>query len=235
MTLAPPEVSAPTDATAADLAATALTLARRFASGATLWCVAPGRPAHARHVAVEFVHPVIVGKTALPAVALTDGDPVTLVRAAARRGDVVLVIGDGNGEATTELLRRAPAWGVLTLWLGAGERPPPGAADHVNLVPGDGAEAVVRGYHLLWELTHVCFEHPHVLAAPAPEAAACITCADEGRLGEIRAMSGTDASVIIDGELETVDLGLIGDVRVHDLVVVHAGVAIERLRSGVHR
>ena len=46
----------------ADLAAAALALARRFAAGATLWCVAPAWPSHARHVAVEFVHPVIVGR-----------------------------------------------------------------------------------------------------------------------------------------------------------------------------
>ncbi|MBA3302725.1 MAG: hydrogenase assembly protein HupF, partial [Acidimicrobiia bacterium] len=66
---------------AVDLAATALSLARRFAAGATLWCWAPGADQHARHVAVEFVHPVIVGKRALPAVAVTDavGDaPATL-------------------------------------------------------------------------------------------------------------------------------------------------------------
>lgn len=53
---------------AGDLAVAALAMARRFAGGATLWCVAPEWPAHARHVAVEFVHPVIVGKRALPAV-----------------------------------------------------------------------------------------------------------------------------------------------------------------------
>lgn len=234
MTLAPPEVSAPTDATAADLAATALTLARRFASGATLWCVAPGRPAHARHVAVEFVHPVIVGKTALPAVALTDGDPVTLVRAAARRGDVVLVIGDGNGEATTELLRRAPAWGVLTLWLGAGERPPPGAADHVNLVPGDGAEDVVRGYHLLWELTHVCFEHPGLLREVAgDEGDACITCRDEGRLAEVLGPSvdGLDVEVRTARGRERIDGSLVGPLARDDLVLIHAGAAIARVGS----
>ena len=33
-------------------------------------------PEHARHVAVEFVHPVIMGKRALPAVAVADDDPV---------------------------------------------------------------------------------------------------------------------------------------------------------------
>jgi hypothetical protein len=51
------------------LASAAFELAKRFARGATLWCAAPEWPWHAQHVAVEFVHPVIVGKRALPAVA----------------------------------------------------------------------------------------------------------------------------------------------------------------------
>ena len=59
---------------AASLATAALALARRFAHGGTLWCWAPGAPHHAQHVAVEFVHPVIVGTRALPAVALDDDD-----------------------------------------------------------------------------------------------------------------------------------------------------------------
>ncbi len=63
-------------AAAEDLAAAARALARRFAAGATMWCVAPEWPSHARHVAVEFVHPVIVGKRALPAVSIDAGDPL---------------------------------------------------------------------------------------------------------------------------------------------------------------
>ena len=66
-----------------DLAACALDLARRFAAGATMWCVAPLWPEHARHVAVEFVHPVIVGKRALPAVSIDAVDPVGALRAIA--------------------------------------------------------------------------------------------------------------------------------------------------------
>ena len=62
------------------LARAAFDLARRFASGATMWCVAPEWPEHARHVAVEFVHPVIVGKRALPAVAIEGRDPVAALR-----------------------------------------------------------------------------------------------------------------------------------------------------------
>jgi len=60
-----------TEATAADLAAAALELARHYAAGATMWCLAPEWPEHGRHVAVEFVHPVVIGKRALPAVAAT--------------------------------------------------------------------------------------------------------------------------------------------------------------------
>ena len=60
-----------------DLAAAALSLARYFATGATMWCVSVPWPAHGRHVAVEFVHPVIVGKRALPAVHVEAGDAAT--------------------------------------------------------------------------------------------------------------------------------------------------------------
>jgi hypothetical protein len=41
---------------ATDLAATAFTLAKRFAAGATMWSIAPAWEPHALHIAVEFVH-----------------------------------------------------------------------------------------------------------------------------------------------------------------------------------
>ena len=77
---------------AEDLAPAALALARRFAAGATLWCVAPQWPAHARHVAVEFVHPVIVGKRALPAVSVDGPEPTESVRLLSRPGDLLLCV-----------------------------------------------------------------------------------------------------------------------------------------------
>ena len=69
---------------ASSLASTALALARRFAAGATLWCWAPGAPEHAQHVAVEFVHPVIMGKRALPAVAVATPRPGVAAAGAGR-------------------------------------------------------------------------------------------------------------------------------------------------------
>src|SRR5580704_1755904 len=113
---------------ATDLAAASLSLARRFAAGATMWCVAPQWPAHGRHVAVEFVHPVIVGKRALPAVSIDAADAITAVRLLARPGDVVLAIGTADDPGTIELLARSEAWGLTSLWLGAGPRPDPGQA-----------------------------------------------------------------------------------------------------------
>ena len=81
------------DPLADDLAVAALALARRFAAGATMWCASPRWPFHAQHVAVEFVHPVIVGKRALPAVHVSDTDIVAGVRMLARSGDIVCVLG----------------------------------------------------------------------------------------------------------------------------------------------
>jgi D-sedoheptulose 7-phosphate isomerase len=54
-------------------------MAERFARGARLIACggSPAARSDARHVAVEFVHPVIVGKRALPAIGLAgEGGPV---------------------------------------------------------------------------------------------------------------------------------------------------------------
>ena len=180
------------------LAAAALTVARRFAAGATMWCVAPEWPAHGRHVAVEFVHPVIVGKRALPAVHLDGPDLTGSLRLLVRPGDILLAVGTTSTSTSTSvelaaLLRRAGAWGVATVWLGAGPRPDPAGVDHVvwtaEAEAGRAARSgdVVLLYHLLWELTHVVFEHPGLLGRPpACDDEVCITCSDEGRVGRDR-------------------------------------------------
>ena len=50
-------------------------MAERFARGGRLVALgsSPAARSDARHVAVEFVHPVIVGKRALPAIGIVDG------------------------------------------------------------------------------------------------------------------------------------------------------------------
>ncbi|MDT4937517.1 MAG: hypothetical protein QOG80_1188, partial [Pseudonocardiales bacterium] len=151
-----------------DLAAAALSLARRYYDGATMWCIAPQWEPHAHHMAVEFVHPVIVGKRALPAFALTAHDVVAQARVSVRPGDIVIVVAAVADPAVIDVMRRTAAWGALSVWIGSGARPAQGAADHVlwiddpnPLAPATGR--VVLMNHLLWELTHECFEHPGLL------------------------------------------------------------------------
>jgi hypothetical protein len=227
-----------------ELASTAFALARRFNAGATLWCCAPAWPAHARHVAVEFVHPVIVGKRALPAVAVEATDLIDNVRANARDGDIVLAVAPADDPAVADLMRRANAWGVTTVWIGAGPRPAGNAANHVlwvdgasdharaaDLAPFDGRFVLL--YHLLWELTHVCFEHPGLLQDPdACTDAVCVTCSDEGRVAEVLAPTDAGAAPVRTARgSELVDVSLVGPVRAGELLLVHAGVAISSLET----
>ncbi len=222
--------------TAVDLADAAFTLARRFFGGATMWCVAPQWPAHGRHVAVEFVHPVIVGKRALPAISIDNADVVGTVRLLARPGDVILAISSADHGDTIDLLARAEAWGLTRLWLGAGPRPPIGRAEHViwhDTIPVEEAVRsgeIVLSYHLLWELSHVVFEHPGLLAPEECLDDVCITCSDEGRVAEISSViDAAMAEAVVEGHVEEIDVSLVGPVVPGDLVLAHAGVALVSL------
>ncbi|BBY21528.1 HypC/HybG/HupF family hydrogenase formation chaperone [Mycobacterium stomatepiae] len=224
---------------ATDLAATAFTLAKRFAAGATMWSIAPSWEPHALHIAVEFVHPVIVGKRALPAVALTGPDLVDVARVSVRPGDIVIAVSDADNAEVRSVMRRGPAWGATTIWIGSGERPRPGLADHVLWLDDSDPRVPATGgfvlfYHLLWELTHVCFEHPGLLKPGSSHCDTtqdvCVTCSDEGLLGKVAAASaGETATVRTARGAEDVVTTLIGPVAPGDLVLVHAGTAISRI------
>jgi hypothetical protein len=221
---------------AADLAASAFSLAKRFAAGATMWSIAPSSEPHAMHIAVEFVHPVIMGKRALPAVALTGPNLVDLVRVSVSPGDIVIGVGPAGDPDLRSVMRRSPAWGATTIWIGSGERPTAGTADHVlwlddpdPRVPATGG--FVLFYHLLWELTHVCFEHSGLLKPGCAEDV-CITCSDEGRLGEVVTASADGMAAVRTARgVENVVTALIDPVAVGELVLVHAGTAISRLEQ----
>jgi D-sedoheptulose 7-phosphate isomerase len=124
-------------------------LADRFLAGGRL--LACGASAHdrsdARHVAVEFVHPVIVGKRALPAICLGPGELGLL----AERADAVIVFGSDPAIAAVR------ARGCLTIGFA------PGAAEWVFEPPSDDPfvvqELIETLYHVLWELVHVFLEH----------------------------------------------------------------------------
>jgi D-sedoheptulose 7-phosphate isomerase len=112
-------------------------MAVRFLDGGRLLALGRSGPARsdAHHVAVEFVHPVIVGKRALPALAVED------VAAEAEPGDIVIAF-DGDASAARSL-------GCLMI---EGFTPP---SDD----PFIRQELMETLYHVLWELVHVFIEH----------------------------------------------------------------------------
>jgi D-sedoheptulose 7-phosphate isomerase len=141
-------------------------MAERFARGGRL--IAFGRPpaarSDARHVAVEFVHPVIVGKRALPAIGLAGegGDLEAQVDLIVRGDDIAIAFGAdedaGEGARAIALARRRGCLTIAFSPAGAEwEFEPPTADRYVR------QELVETLYHVLWELVHVFFEHRGLL------------------------------------------------------------------------
>jgi D-sedoheptulose 7-phosphate isomerase len=135
-------------------------MAQRFARGGRLLAFGDGLAAEdAAHVVVEFAHPVIVGKRALPAMRLAD--PATLPLFA-EPPDIALAISPGGGDPrVTAALAAAAAAGLLTVALvGPGAVVPD--VDHLLTVASDDPRIVREGhvtaYHVLWELVHVFLE-----------------------------------------------------------------------------
>ena len=86
------------DREAGNLARACHAMARSFSRGGTLIPLGTGPAAtDAAHAAVEFMHPVIVGKRALPAIAPSnDPSGVTTLASLARPDDIALGISHGR-------------------------------------------------------------------------------------------------------------------------------------------
>lgn len=173
-------------AEAEQIAQACWSMARRFHQGGRLLAFGNGAWAtDAQHVSVEFVHPVIVGKRALPALALTN-DSATLsgslsggvgathfarqLKVLARPQDIALGFSqDGNDASILTGLDEAQHMGLLTLGLGGGE------GGQLAQMPIDFRFIVQASdplviqethetlYHILWELVHIFFEHEGML------------------------------------------------------------------------
>jgi D-sedoheptulose 7-phosphate isomerase len=169
------------------IAETCHAMAIRFHQGGKLVVFGTGGAStDAQHVAVEFVHPVIVGKRALPAVSLTT-DVATVTGIAETEGidqvfayqlrylaapaDIALGISvDGDNPSVRAGLKAARDLGLLTVALaggGGGRLAAAHIADHVLTAASDDPRVVkeiqVTTYHILWELVHVFFEQPGLL------------------------------------------------------------------------
>jgi D-sedoheptulose 7-phosphate isomerase len=141
-------------------------MAERFARGGRLVAFGhtPGARSDARHVAVEFVHPVIVGKRALPAIGLAgEGGPLERqVDLVAEPDDIAIAFGaaDDGGEAAagTAVARERGCLTIAFAQAGAEWEFLPPSSD-----PAVRQELVETLYHVLWELVHVFFEHRGLL------------------------------------------------------------------------
>jgi D-sedoheptulose 7-phosphate isomerase len=177
-------------------------MAERFARGGRLLAVGSSPPARSdvRHIAVEFVHPVIVGKRALPAIGLgPEGGPqAAQLELIAEPDDIVVGFGvderDGEAAAAVSLARER---GCLTIAFA------PAGAEWEFEPPADDPfirqELIETLYHVLWELVHVFFDHRGLL---------------EGR--ETREVHDTGSSSFLYpflGETETDLEAVIADVR----------------------
>ncbi|MET8146107.1 SIS domain-containing protein [Sphaerisporangium sp. NPDC005288] len=137
-----------------------------------------GAGTDASHIAVEFMHPVVVGKRALPAMALGN-DAATVSAVGARDGlaevfahqvrhwgapaDMALGVSpDGWCANVLKGLEAAREQGLFTMALLGGDGGAiarSAAVDHA-LIAGSEDPAVVKEihvtmYHVLWELVHV--------------------------------------------------------------------------------
>jgi D-sedoheptulose 7-phosphate isomerase len=166
----------------------AAAMADRFFDGATLFIVGSGAHASdAQHNSVEFVHPVLPGCRALPALSLTNdvstvtgiltqGNPsdvyVHQLHALARGGDIVLAFtGTPPSPEIVSALRMAHGMGLLTVALVAAVDEAGLEADSVLRVddadPLVAQELHLATYHMLWELVHIILNHRGI--APATE------------------------------------------------------------------
>ena len=138
-------------------------MSERFLRGGRLLAFGRGPYAtDAQHVSVEFVHPVIVGKRALPALDLS-----VLFRpwleAILRPEDIVMGFGPPEGDPEVwATLQEAHGRGAMTFAL-------PGVAP-LNIASSYAVDAASPDpflhqeiteilYHTLWETVHVFFEH----------------------------------------------------------------------------
>jgi D-sedoheptulose 7-phosphate isomerase len=143
-------------------------MAERFARGGRLVAFgrSPAARSDVRHVAVEFVHPVIVGKRALPAIGLAGegGDLAAQAELIVAPDDIALAFGaEQDGGEAARAIALARDRGCLTVAFTA-----LAGAEFTFEAPSEDPfirqELIETLYHVLWELVHVFFEHRGLLA-----------------------------------------------------------------------
>jgi len=166
--------------------AASLAMARSFQRGGKLLvCGNGGSATDAQHIAVEFMHPITVGRKALPAICLAnDMAMVTAVSndvgfadvfsrqiiALGREGDMLLALStSGNSENLMHAFETARRMKLVTIGYAGGdggkmaERHAAGRLDYCLTVPTPSIhriqESHVALYHTMWDIVHTYLEH----------------------------------------------------------------------------
>ncbi len=178
-------------ANAGRVVAAARALADVYRQGGRLFSMGNGGSScDAGHIAVEFLHPVTVGRPALAAINLV-ADTAMLSAVAndvgyrhvfvrqlislARAGDALIGVStSGNSENLLAAFAQAKTLGMLTIALSGGDggRVATSAdVDHCLTVPSDSIHRVqethVAIYHIVWDLVHTVLADTRGSAAPA--------------------------------------------------------------------
>jgi D-sedoheptulose 7-phosphate isomerase len=163
-----------------------LQMARSFKrQGKLLVCGNGGSATDAQHIAVEFMHPITVGRVALPAICLTND--IAMVTAVAndvsfadvfvrqvialgREGDILLGLStSGNSENIVRAFETARRMKLITIGYAGGtggkmaEMHAAGALDFCLTVPTSSIhriqESHVALYHTTWDMVHTFLQH----------------------------------------------------------------------------
>ncbi|MGE0127783.1 MAG: SIS domain-containing protein [Blastocatellales bacterium] len=166
-----------------------LAMARAFHRGCKLLvCGNGGSATDAEHVATEFMHPITVGRRALPAISLTN-DTATMTAVAndvsfadvfsrqiialGKTGDVLLGVStSGNSENLLRAFETAKRMGLITIGYAGGDggrMSASGAMDFCLTIPTASVHRVqetqVTLYHVMWDLVHELLGHRSLLAS----------------------------------------------------------------------
>jgi D-sedoheptulose 7-phosphate isomerase len=160
-------------------------MAARFSEGGRLYVMGNGGSAtDAQHISLEFFHPIIEKRKALPAIALTaDQALLTAIsndrdfakvfadqlRVLARPGDMALAVStSGKSPNLVQALETARELGLLTVaFTGKDGGRLPDLAEYCFVVPSFSIHRIqethVTLYHIVWDLVHVALGEDDVI------------------------------------------------------------------------
>jgi len=164
-----------------------LVMARAFHCGRKLLvCGNGGSATDAEHIATEFMHPITVGRRALPAISLTN-DAATMTAVAndvsfadvflrqiialGKTGDMFLGVStSGNSENLLRAFETAKRMGLITIGYAGGDggrMRSSATVDFCLTVPTASVHRVqetqVTLYHVMWDLVHELLGHRSLL------------------------------------------------------------------------